>query len=108
MYTYTYIKRICIQRYTIMKNRSRTDLIASILEVTSKGEARKTKIMYEAFLSYMQLKQYLSILQEKDLIKYQGSERTSFITTEKGKHFLNTYNKINEMIATIGKNNNNI
>jgi predicted transcriptional regulator len=49
----------------------------------------------------MQLKEYLSILQEKDLIKYQGSERTSFITTEKGKHFLNTYNKINKMIATI-------
>jgi predicted transcriptional regulator len=86
-----------------MKNRSRTDLIASILEVTSKGEARKTKIMYEAFLSYMQLKEYLSILQEKELIQYQGSERTSFITTEKGRHFLNTYYKINEMIATIGK-----
>ena len=43
-----------------MKYRSRTDIVALILEATKDGAA-KTKIMYKAFLSYSQLKDYLSI-----------------------------------------------
>jgi predicted transcriptional regulator len=90
---------------SVMKNRSRTDLIASILEITSSGGASKTKIMYGAFLSYMQLKGYLSLLLEKDLIEYQNREQpSSFRTTDKGMHFLQIYNQINELIATIKKN----
>jgi predicted transcriptional regulator len=44
-----------------MKNRSRTELASNILEAAN-GGATKTKIMYRAFLSYAQLKEYLAML----------------------------------------------
>jgi predicted transcriptional regulator len=44
--------------------------------------ATKTKIMYKAFLSYHQLKEYLSVLIENDLIEYRSGTQT-YRTTEK-------------------------
>ena len=41
-----------------MKYRSRTDIVSQILEAAN-GGATKTKIMYEAYLSYAQPKEYL-------------------------------------------------
>ena len=40
-----------------MKNRSRTEIVSNILEAAN-GGVTKTKIMYKAFLSYNQLKEY--------------------------------------------------
>ncbi|MGH9919255.1 MAG: winged helix-turn-helix domain-containing protein, partial [Nitrososphaerales archaeon] len=56
-----------------MKYRSRTDIIAMILQAAT-GGATKTRIMYSAYLSYAQVKEYLSFLTERNLIWYeQGS-----------------------------------
>jgi predicted transcriptional regulator len=44
-----------------MKYRSRTDIVATILDIANDGSTN-TKIMYKAYLSYAQLKEYLSIL----------------------------------------------
>jgi predicted transcriptional regulator len=44
-----------------MKYRSRTEIVSMILEAAN-GSATKTKIMYKSFLSYAQLKEYLSVL----------------------------------------------
>ena len=52
-----------------MKYRSRTEIVCNILDATN-GGATKTKIMYTAFLSYGQLKEYLSVLVENNLIEY--------------------------------------
>ena len=52
-----------------------------ILESTN-GGAIKTKIMYFAFLSYNQLKEYLSILTENNQIEYLD-EVFKFKTTKK-------------------------
>jgi predicted transcriptional regulator len=49
-----------------MKYRSRTEIVSNILDATN-GGATKTKIMYAAFLSYGQLKEYLSVLIENNL-----------------------------------------
>jgi predicted transcriptional regulator len=77
-----------------MKNRSRTEIIALILEIANNNDGvNKTKIMYNAFLSYPQLKQYLSFLLEKQLIDYRERERT-YRTTAKGSHFLLAYSQI--------------
>jgi len=55
--------------------------VGSILE-TANGGVFKTKIMYFVFLSYNQLKEYLSILIENNLIEYlDGTNK--FKTTEK-------------------------
>ena len=53
-----------------------------ILEAAN-GGATKTKIMYEAFLSYVQLKEYLAVLEKNGLIEYEDGMR-SYRTTEKG------------------------
>jgi predicted transcriptional regulator len=67
------------------------------------GGATKTKIMYSAFLSYNQLKEYLAVLIENNLIEYHGVTKI-FRTTEKGLKFLTTHNTIGELLHTKVKN----
>jgi predicted transcriptional regulator len=71
-----------------------------ILEAASGGTVTKTKIMYSAFLSYQQLKEYLTILQENDLIEYQEGQR-AYRTTNKGMQLLQLSNKIDELTPNI-------
>ena len=86
-----------------MGNRSRTEIVGNILDVAN-GGASKTKIMYKAFLSYNQLKEYISFLIENNLIEYlDGTHK--FKTTEKGLKFLQMHNLIGELFLTTNKNN---
>jgi predicted transcriptional regulator len=88
-----------------MKNRSRTEIVGNILDAAN-GGATKTKIMYKAFLSYVQLNEYLSILIENNLLEYlDGTHK--FKTTDKGLFFLKIHNEIGELLhQTITENNN--
>jgi predicted transcriptional regulator len=88
-----------------MGNRSRTEIVESILDA-AKGEGEtKTKIMYFAFLSYNQLNEYLSILIENNLLEYLDGTRT-FKTTEKGLHFLKMHNEMAELLQQTTFENN--
>ena len=89
-----------------MKYRNRTEIVANILDAAN-GGATKTKIMYKAFLSYAQLKEYLSVLTENNLIEYLDVNQT-FKTTEKGLNFLKIHSEIGELSRqpTTIKNNN--
>jgi predicted transcriptional regulator len=81
-----------------MKYRSRTEIVGNILEAAN-GGATKTKIMYKAFLSYVQLKEYLSVLIENNLLEYiDGTHK--FKTTEKGLNYLKMHNEIGELLLT--------
>jgi predicted transcriptional regulator len=81
-----------------MKYRSRTEIVAMILEAAN-GGATKTRIMYKAFLSYAQLREYLSVLIENNLLEYlEGSQ--NYKTTEKGLNFLKMHNEIGELLQT--------
>jgi predicted transcriptional regulator len=80
----------------VMKYRSRTDIVALILEAAN-GGATKTRIMYKAFLSYAQLKEYLTVLLQNDLLEYEEG-RQNFRTTEKGLQLLQMYNQFDEMM----------
>jgi predicted transcriptional regulator len=72
--------------------------VSMILEAGN-GSATKTKIMYKAFLSYAQLKEYLSVLIENNLLEYlEGTQ--SYKTTEKGLNFLKMHNDISELLQT--------
>ncbi|MFL6363299.1 MAG: winged helix-turn-helix domain-containing protein [Nitrososphaeraceae archaeon] len=84
-----------------MKYRSRTEIVAMILEAAN-GGITKTKIMYKAFLSYAQLREYLSVLIANDLLDYLEGPHM-YKTTEKGLNFLNMYNKIDELLQTSEK-----
>jgi predicted transcriptional regulator len=81
-----------------MGNRSRTEIVSNILDAAN-GGATKTKIMYTAFLSYNQLKDYLSVLIENNLLEYLEGSRT-FKTTEKGLNYLKMNNEIGELLQT--------
>ncbi len=80
-----------------MKYRSRTDIVSQILEAAN-GGATKTKIMYKAYLSYAQLKEYLSVLVENGLLEFEKGTQT-YKTTSKGLQFLKTYSQIGGLIV---------
>jgi predicted transcriptional regulator len=79
-----------------MKNRSRAEMLATMLKAANEGTT-KTKIMYSAFLSYSQLKDYLDILIENNLIEIIEGTQT-YKTTEKGLNFLKMNNEIGELL----------
>ena len=83
-----------------MKYRSRSDIAEMILDAAN-GGATKTKIMYKAFLSYAQLKEYLTTLLENRLLDYEEG-RQFLRTTEKGMRVLQMYNQFDEMISIKG------
>jgi len=81
-----------------LKFRSRTDIIADILDGTV-GGTTKTKIMYKAFLSHEQLKEYLPVLIENKLLRYDKTTNL-FITTEKGTRFPKLYELLKQEMQT--------
>jgi predicted transcriptional regulator len=99
-----------------MKYRSRTDIVAQILEIandnsSSNGDgsrANKTKIMYGAYLSYAQLKEYLSVMLESGLLERDPASNQFYRTTQKGWQFLKLYNSIGELAnsSSAGDSNN--
>ena len=84
-----------------MKYRSRTEIVGGILDAAN-GGATKTKIMYKAFLSYEQLKEYLSVLIENNLIEYLDGTH-QFKTTEKGLNLLKMHSEMGELLRLPGK-----
>ena len=93
-----------------MKYRSRSEIIATILEAANGGGATKTTIMYKAAISYDYMKQFLLSLAEDGLIEYEQG-RMTYRTTAKGMHVLQLYNNVNEMVqpssvTKIAKKNN--
>jgi len=87
-----------------MGNRSRTEIVGNILDAANGGTS-KTKIMYTAFLSFNQLKDYLSILIENNLIEYLDGTKT-FKTTEKGLKYLKMNNEMGELLQQSTMENN--
>ncbi|HEY7573494.1 MAG TPA: winged helix-turn-helix domain-containing protein [Nitrososphaeraceae archaeon] len=79
-----------------MKYRSRTDIVHLILEAANGGAATKSKIMYKAFLSFGQLKEYLMVLMENDLLEYEDGQNT-YRTTSKGLRLLQIFNNMEEL-----------
>lgn len=75
-----------------VKYRSRTDITYQILEAAN-GGTTKTKIMYRAFLSYAQLKEYLRVLVENGLLEHDKKSEL-FKTTEKGLRFNRLFNQL--------------
>jgi predicted transcriptional regulator len=82
-----------------MKYRSRTDITAQILE-SANGSSTKTKIMYKAFLSYAQLKEYITVLVDNGLLEYNSAEQT-YKTSPKGLKFLQVYGKMGEFVEQV-------
>ncbi len=82
----------------IHRYRNRIDIIAQLSYAASSSPITKTKMMYKALLSYEQLKEYLVMLTENDLIAYDKSSGR-FSTTYKGYEFIRRYEDLNNLIV---------
>jgi len=80
----------------MLQNRDRVDIIRQIL-YTATGSENITKIMYSTYLSYRQLKEYLVLLNEKNLLTYDPLAQ-KYITTEEGKRLLRFCIELDNMI----------
>ena len=82
-----------------MNYRSRDDIVSVILDAANGGGLTKTKIMYQAYLSHDQMKEYLRLLIENGLLGYDVYTR-KFKTTEKGLRFLHAYTQMSDVMKT--------
>jgi len=71
------------------KNRNSIEIGASILQV-ARESAKKTRIMYNANLSYGQLNRYLQLLTTSGLLAHDSPKR-GYKTTERGILYLRQY-----------------
>jgi len=89
------------------KDRSRSEIASQILETAKhssgyssnngQGGATKTRMMYNTFLSRDQLKEFVTVLIESDLLSYDSTIH-KFKTTEKGITFLQAYKQMDHML----------
>lgn len=72
------------------KHRSRLKILAKILSVVNDNEgAKKTQIMYQAYLSYKLLVQYLNDVLEAGLVVSENG--STYELTPKGQLFLSKF-----------------
>jgi predicted transcriptional regulator len=79
-----------------VKNRSRPDIMAIILE-SANGGITKTKLLTRANLTSGQLRQYRDILIQRKLIielADEGKRHMAYRTTEKGIRYLSVYSTL--------------
>lgn len=93
-----YFVRSMTSKY-IHRYRNRIDIIAQLLNAAS-SPTTKTKMMYKALLSYEQLKEYLIMLKENDLIAYD-KPTGRFSTTYKGYEFIRRYEDLTKLLGPV-------
>lgn len=87
------------------RKRNKLQVIYDILKVINdkNGKIKPTHILYKSNLSYIMMKDYLSELIEKGLIKEQSfNGRKSYITTKKGIDYLEKFNMIQNFTDSFG------
>jgi|SoiMethySBSTD1v2_1073268.scaffolds.fasta_scaffold74690_2 predicted transcriptional regulator len=82
-----------------VKYRSRTDIVASILQSAARegGGIGVTRLMYNSFLSYNQVSQYVKIIKENGLLNYDASTG-KYTISAKGSKYLELHSKMDKML----------
>lgn len=83
-----------------MQYRSRTEIASQILEAANGGSVTKTKVMYKAYLSYAQLKEYLGVLIENELLA--SDVDNMYRTTAKGLKFVDAKRTADRLFRIAG------
>ena len=83
--------------------RARHQIIAEMLDVINESDAgaAPTSIMYKAFLSHAQLKEYLSFLLDNGIIEEipHGNEKLVYKVTEKGIRLMQISKEIESLVG---------
>jgi predicted transcriptional regulator len=87
------------------KYRDSLHIIADILSITRK-RARKTRIMYQANLSYKLLCKYMDRIINAGLVKTEDG--ICYVLTRKGKEFLSRHKEYSKHRRSLEEHRNNI
>jgi predicted transcriptional regulator len=80
------------------KYRSRSDIVYQILISAKELDGiTQTRIMYKSYLSYAQMKEYLKLLIDSELLEHIPESKT-YRTTAKGMKMIETYSRMNELV----------
>jgi len=84
----------------VNRRRSNIEIIAEMLKVGENG-AGKTKIMYNANLSYSQIQKYLGYLISQGFINKLelGNPSVTYRVTESGRRLLSSIDSVIEMLG---------
>ena len=86
-----------------VKYRSRSDIVASILQSAARegGGIGVTRLMYNSFLSYNQITQYVKVIKENGLLNYDASTG-KYTISAKGSKYLELHTKMDKMLHSNG------
>ena len=84
-----------------MKHRSKIEIMYQILEIAkcdrnSGNGVTQTKIMYRAFITFVQVREFLTFLTERGLLQFDRNTKT-FKTTEKGFGLLQKFKQLEQV-----------
>lgn len=80
-----------------MKSRNKIDVFTEILSLAKNG-TRKTTLVFQTKSSFKQMRRYIQILLEKELVK---STNGFIFTSDRGFKFLNNYKELREVHNSI-------
>jgi predicted transcriptional regulator len=75
---------------SINRNRNKLDIVRDMLAIAS-TKVKKTRIMYQANLNYVQMEKYLKVLLDEGLLARDGDDGSLYLITKKGREFLRVY-----------------
>jgi predicted transcriptional regulator len=82
----------------LSKRRDQLHIVNEILKVAKRG-ASKTRIMYNANLSFKGVNQYLNFMMENELLlKTHDDCKPVYYASEKGLTFINSYNQLVQLL----------
>jgi len=82
----------------MVRYRRRIDIIADVLSSAANGATKKTRIMYNANLSYTLLKRYLAETVGLGLLRFNNG---GYEVTEKGFTFLRKYEVFSSRLSRV-------
>lgn len=89
----------------VSRYRDKLQIIADILSTASSG-AKKTKIMYQANLSYKLLCRYLREVTHAGLVSFENED--CYVLTAKGKEFLNRHEEYSKRCKNLEEHLNHV
>jgi len=90
-----------LESVDLVSYREHLDIVADMLNVISRNP-KKTRIMYQANLSYSILQRYLSEIVAASLVSFEGTSQ-SYALTPKGQEFLYAYKEYSKIRQHVEK-----
>lgn len=85
----------------LIGRRSAIDIVHDVLNVCDESDVNKTAIMYRCNLSYYQLKQYIALLSDREMIVRNDGGR--FTITSKGQRTLQKASEVRQSVLNLSR-----